>query len=369
MITHFIPDLICTHIAVFYGGVIDLEEFAKLSSLNGLKDLIKIEAQIQKEHGKKSRFKNRDDEEPEEEDEEDTDEGNRQRNTKNKSPSPSSLDVRRKKKDRRRKKPNRQDYDFEDVHEDEEIEDLEDDDSFKTSSGLTSSQNANKKMHSAKKRGSLTTTTTTTTTVGPPVMIPNPYYPYPYFGYHPAFPSQIAPVNPSDVSGASKKKDHSKSSEQTQEEETVASPSENHNVINVNLLPDVLKGPSGEKSSLLSSFASSLQEDNHLTHNREPFKHGSRRVSFGNMANGLIQRALRSMVYRVFPSIKNVKGVAARGCREVQSIGSFDSIIMPLGLAVTLHPLLLPLIPFLLLALGSIKAIESATCFVSEYFR
>lgn len=94
-----------------------------------------------------------------------------------------------------------------------------------------------------------------------------------------------------------------------------------------------------------------------------------RRVSFGVMANGLVRRAMKSMAYRLFPTMKNVKFIAAKGCRDVQSIGSLDSIIMPLGLAVTLHPLLLPLVPFFLLALGSIKAVESATCFVSEYFK
>lgn len=93
-----------------------------------------------------------------------------------------------------------------------------------------------------------------------------------------------------------------------------------------------------------------------------------KRFSFGTMAKGLVKRAIKSMVYRVFPTVKSLKGVASKGCMDVQSIGSLDSILMPLGIAVTMHPLLMPLVPFLLLTLGTIKAIESATCFVSEFF-
>lgn len=93
-----------------------------------------------------------------------------------------------------------------------------------------------------------------------------------------------------------------------------------------------------------------------------------KKLSFGNMAKGLIKRSIKSVVYRVFPSVKSLKGVAVKGCKDVQTIGSMDSILMPLGLAVTMHPLLMPLVPFLLLTLGTIKAIESATCFVSEFF-
>lgn len=93
-----------------------------------------------------------------------------------------------------------------------------------------------------------------------------------------------------------------------------------------------------------------------------------KKLSFGSMAKGLVRRAVKSAVYRIFPSVKSLKGVAERGCKDVQSIGSLDSVLMPLGLAVTLHPLLMPLVPFLLLTLGTIKAIESATCFVSDFF-
>lgn len=371
-----------------------MDEFSKLSSLNSLRDLIKIEAKFQKEQGKMSRFKNRqdpDEESESEEDEEDesrhnnhrkNDNRNRSSNSKKKGPSAqsSSVDIkaRNKKRDKKRRKPNRQDYedevDEDNPHEEEYevVEEEEDEQPPKIviSSSPSHDSLGNKKSGISRRRAS--STTTTTTTLPTPVMIPNPFYPYPYGAYpfHPGLAPQLNQGNSDSLIGP-KNKEKSKSSQSHQEPQgsevdSLATPSENHNVINVNLLPEMLKGGS-DKSSLLSSFASSLQDD--TVHNREPSKYGFRRVSFGNMANGLVRRALRSMVYRIFPSIKNVKGVAARGCREVQSIGSFDSIIMPLGLAVTLHPLLLPLVPFLLLALGSIKAIESATCFVSEYFR
>lgn len=144
------------------------------------------------------------------------------------------------------------------------------------------------------------------------------------------------------------------------DEEPLTSPNENRNVINVNIADPNKVGDS------VKNDHSGNQETGGTSSTRFPLRRGS----FNSMANGLAKKALSSILYRIFPTMKhlNVKGVAARGCRDVQSIGSLDSIIMPLGLAVTLHPLLLPLVPFLLLALGSIKAIESATCFVSEYF-
>lgn len=136
-------------------------------------------------------------------------------------------------------------------------------------------------------------------------------------------------------------------------------------IINLNF-PEFFK-QSHSTSNILDTLDTDDDEQFKLNNiNNSPLR---RRVSFGVMANGLVRRAMRSIAYRVFPTMKNVKHIATKGCRDVQSIGSLDSILMPLGLAVTLHPLLLPLVPFFLLALGSIKAVESATCFVSDYFK
>ena len=134
------------------------------------------------------------------------------------------------------------------------------------------------------------------------------------------------------------------------------------NIINVNL-PDLF-GPDGIFDTIDTNRGDMFGSGNGIG---SLMNH--RKVSISGFTQGIVKRALKSMVYRIFPSVKNAKRVAAKGCRDVQTIGSMDSILMPLGIAVTLHPLLLPLVPFLLLALGSIKAIESATCFVSEFFK
>ncbi|KAI1280915.1 hypothetical protein HDE_13593 [Halotydeus destructor] len=180
------------------------------------------------------------------------------------------------------------------------------------------------KPKKSKKTKKSTTPTTTT---------PRPYpAPYPYHTFYPPPPQPLVPSSPA----------------VPQSRPSLVSKSTNgdEQVYDVNIPPDFIKH-SGELLDELGNV---------------------RKLSFGGMAKGLARRAVKSTVYRMFPSVRSMKGVAERGCKDVQSIGSLDSVLLPLGLAVTMHPLLMPLVPFLLLTLGTIKAIESATCFVSDFF-
>lgn len=352
--------------AVFYGGVFDLEDFAKL---DGFKDLFRLE---NKTKNKKKKQKNKEyledrpffegnegDDDYGNDNEDDDDKRHGQKKPPRDPSSSDATEYRRKikPKDKKRKKPERQDYEYEDDEAVDEAENEDEEASVGIGSTPTSVQLSSKKKKN-KSRSKLQTTLSTSTTVPPHVIgvYANPYpYPYPYSSY----PYHHPPSNPGGTPSASQSSYQVAQKPSSTHAET---PAENHNVININV-PDLLDPGNGNggRFSITSHHDDKSGNDAH--------HHGYRRVSFGSMANGLVRKAVKSIVYRVFPTLKSVKGIAARGCRDVQSIGSFDSIIMPLGLAVTLHPLLLPLVPFLLLALGSIKAIESATCFVSEYFR
>lgn len=234
----------------------------------------------------------------------------------------------------------------------------------------------------------------------PPTVSNNQYSSVPYNNYPPPPPVNYGPYNshaPShhhDVNYGSSNLHNSNQGHYTSGGERGKQPDEpfRYSATNSDVSKNLVSGSGDSKSGSSNSGKSGNDErgfssvinvnfpelfkPSHSTVNHDQFDRDPnsnypihRRVSLGVMANGLVRRAMRSMAYRLFPTMKNVKFIAAKGCRDVQSIGSLDSIIMPLGLAVTLHPLLLPLVPFFLLALGSIKAVESATCFVSEYFK
>uniref|UniRef100_T1JZ87 Uncharacterized protein n=1 Tax=Tetranychus urticae TaxID=32264 RepID=T1JZ87_TETUR len=92
-------------------------------------------------------------------------------------------------------------------------------------------------------------------------------------------------------------------------------------------------------------------------------------LTFGALARGMIKRFFKTFLSRSSPERGLLRRVADKSCRSVKGLSLRDSVILPLGVAVTLHPLLLPLMPFMLFTLGSLKAIESATCYVSHAFR
>lgn len=390
-------DYLLFSVAVFLGGVFDLKDFSKMSNIP-IEELLKMGGTGSKSNPIPKRNK-----EDDSEDEDDISEVTRRRVTH------SSAARRKKKKKKRRKPPlidrgsddrrsgdREDDYHQEDEEEEAEEEDKinedseklkinneeaeEDDDDviLKISRERNNNKNRPKGSQSSKSKTKTKNTTTSTTTVAPIQPYPVMPFPYPFpvgvpttgFGTGQALiagsaPSLTSPsklqteesqLNPTTVKIGKKP---SKLDIEEEDDQPVSRPVK-ENIINVNL-PDLF-GADGIFDAIDSNrgdmYTNALSGVNN-----------HRRVSISGFTKGIVNRAMKSMVYRIFPSLKNAKRVAAKGCRDVQTIGSMDSILMPLGIAVTLHPLLLPLVPFLLLALGSIKAIESATCFVSEFFK
>lgn len=93
-------------------------------------------------------------------------------------------------------------------------------------------------------------------------------------------------------------------------------------------------------------------------------------LTFGALARGMIKRFFKTFLARSMPDRGGlIRRVADQGCRSVKGLGLRDSVILPLGVAVTLHPIFTPFMPAMLFALGSLKAIESATCYVSNALR
>ena len=385
-------------IALFYGGVLDLEQ---LSKIDNMKDLM---AAFKKVSPKDLIRKDEDSESEEDETGVETD-GERDSdkrsdaiafsNTKRKKGSSSggtsrsrnAKPKRKKKRKNKRKESDRADHGNEDDDSPEEEDDddvnpgadesVDDSEAGDEKIGIGSTPTAAQLQSRLKKKSHrntvvtpITSTPSSSTTVSPVAIYPNPYvysmpYNYPQLQLQYMQQLQAMQQQASQTAALALRQGSQKNSDKFPEEElTASSPNENRNVINVNIADP-------HKSSSSSSGDSvSYNSDSSSVSSQVASRFPLRRGSFNSMANGLARKALSSIFHRIFPTMKhlNVKGVAAKGCRDVQSIGSLDSIIMPLGLAVTLHPLLLPLVPFLLLALGSIKAIESATCFVSEYF-
>lgn len=384
---------------------IPIEELIKMgSSSTGLKSSSDSSGSRSKDH------KRNKDEESEDDDDDEISEVTRRRISQ-------SSVGRRKKKKKKRRKPQVSDIegklfnnrggslhrrgseDEEDYHEEEEEEE-EGKEKFRGESGLVTHDdeeeeedvvlkitrernNKNNRSKGQSSRGKSKSKNGTSSTSPPSViqggypMMPVPY-PFPVAvptsGFGPGGQQQqLSPSSPSSPSSLQSEESQlsptsvkigKKPTRLDVEEETptVLSRPVKENIINVNL-PDLF-GPDGIFDAIDTNrgdmFGTGTGIGSLMNH---------RKVSISGFTQGIVKRALKSMVYRIFPSVKNAKRVAAKGCRDVQTIGSMDSILMPLGIAVTLHPLLLPLVPFLLLALGSIKAIESATCFVSEFFK
>lgn len=383
--------------AVFLGGVFDLKEFSKMSNIP-VEDLIKMGGTAIKSE---SKAKTNRDEESEDEDE--IGETVRRRNNQ------SNVSRRKKKKKRRRKQETvdsdqlrinhessrRDDDDYEEEEGEEGLKgneekqnekekvgnndadaDEEDDDVVLKITRERNSKNRSRGNQGSKVKSRTKITTTSSTTAAPVQPYPVIPFPYPFpisstgFGAGQSLvtgstsaqsttklSSEESQLSPTSVKIGKKPSKHD-----SDDDDPPVSRPVKENIINVNL-PDLF-GPEGIFDSMdpnRGDMYNPVQGIGGLTSHR--------RVSISGFTQGIVKRALKSMVYRIFPSVKNAKKVAAKGCRDVQTIGSMDSILMPLGIAVTLHPLLLPLVPFLLLALGSIKAIESATCFVSEFFK
>jgi hypothetical protein len=397
LLLNLLPDMLIQHhkcfsfcvsmnTAVFYGGVLDLEELSKIDNMKDLMEVFrkggtKPQTTVSRTDAESGRSDNPDDGDHEADEERETHpEANGMRKGSHGATRtrPTALRNRNKKKKKRRKESDRVDHEIQDDEEQPEEQDNEGSDDQETDDsepetevkiGIGSKPSSSSHFHASHKkqhqqqRVRTSTTTTTTTTAAPPVMYPNPYLfslPYNYPQMQQQYVQQLQALSGQLQQSVSRPAE--KEAGKFSDEEPLASPNENRNVINVNIA-DPRKVGDGLANDVSVNHNHNQET---LSASRLPLRRGS----FNSMANGLAKKALSSILYRIFPTMKhlNVKGVAARGCRDVQSIGSLDSIIMPLGLAVTLHPLLLPLVPFLLLALGSIKAIESATCFVSEYF-
>ena len=339
----------------------------ELSKIDNMKDLMeafkKVEpkTQVSRKGAESGASDNPDDGEDEEREPHQETGGRRRKGSHDATRSRTPARNKQRNKKKRRKESDRSDH----GNEDEEQEEAGDNDESEGESeetdekigiGSTPSTSQLDTRHK-KQRGK--TAVSSSTTVAPVAIYPNPYLysmPYNYPQMQQQYMQQLQAM-----SGHLQSLSQPAEKEVTKfpDEEPLTSPNENRNVINVNI---------ADPRKVGDSLKNDVNQD--TGSGTSGIRFPLRRGSFNSMANGLAKKALTSILYRIFPTMKhlNVKGVAARGCRDVQSIGSLDSIIMPLGLAVTLHPLLLPLVPFLLLALGSIKAIESATCFVSEYF-
>lgn len=397
----------CFSLAVFFGGVYDLSDFAKMSNIP-ITELLKMGSTGLKSNSKSHK------EDDSEDDEDEMSETSRKRIAQ------SQGSKKKKKRKKKRPKPpndsghsvsgrgsNRrdsldQDEDYpqpdhesndqddaiiekvKDLVDNDEVEDEDDDVVLKISRERNRSRPKNAHIKERTKSKSTTSSTTIQPPVQPYPVMPVPYpYPVPASAFGAGHPLLAGPSASSSSSSSSSLTTFP----QLQSEESQLKPSTvkigkkpskldiedydeqpskprpvKENIINVNL-PDLF-GDGGVFDAFDSNRGDIYSSANGLSG-----INSHRRVSISGFTQGIVKRALKSMVYRIFPSVKNAKRVAAKGCRDVQTIGSMDSILMPLGIAVTLHPLLLPLVPFLLLALGSIKAIESATCFVSEFFK
>lgn len=348
-------------LAIFYGGVLDLDELSKIDNMNDLmKAFKKVEpkTQVPRRESVSGASDNPDDGVDDEEAHHQA-AGRRRKGSHDamRSRTPAHNRNKKKRKNKPRKESDRADHGNEDEDNEEVEEEADEDEETEEMVGIGSTPSA-AHLGSRPKKQRSGSTTTSTTTVAPVATYPNPYVysmPYNYPHLQQQYMQQLQQAMTGHLQSLSRPAE--KEIAKFSDEEPLTSPNENRNVINVNIADPHNKVGDNHK------YDASLSQETGM-------KFPLRRGSFNSMANSLAKKAISSILYRIFPTMKhlNVKGVAARGCRDVQSIGSLDSIIMPLGLAVTLHPLLLPLVPFLLLALGSIKAIESATCFVSEYF-